>query len=181
MELIRAQKIAEDIISRLSPYCERIEVAGSIRRKKPEVGDIELVCIPKIITIRDGLFDTKKIRHPGFAAEMKEIVILKGDPSEGKYIQFNLPQGIKLDLFTATSENWGTILLIRTGDWKYSKYFMGTLLPQHGYRQKDGYVWKGNKIIPVPEENDVFALVGMAWILPENRIAKGHVMPGVVP
>jgi DNA polymerase/3'-5' exonuclease PolX len=45
MELQQAQKIASQVIQTLKPFCERIEVAGSIRRKRPFVHDIDLVCI----------------------------------------------------------------------------------------------------------------------------------------
>ncbi len=47
MQLDKALEIAEKTKELLAPYCERIEIAGSIRRKKPEVKDIELVAIPK--------------------------------------------------------------------------------------------------------------------------------------
>ena len=40
--------ITERLVSILAPFCERIEIAGSLRRLKPEVGDIELVVIPKL-------------------------------------------------------------------------------------------------------------------------------------
>ncbi len=48
MKLDKALEIAERTKKLLAPYCERIEIAGSIRRKKPEVKDIELVAIPKL-------------------------------------------------------------------------------------------------------------------------------------
>ncbi|GAI23919.1 unnamed protein product [marine sediment metagenome] len=43
MELERAQKIASEVITRLAPYCKKIEVAGSVRRRKPRVKDIDFV------------------------------------------------------------------------------------------------------------------------------------------
>ncbi len=46
MELEHAQIIASEIIDRLEPCCERLSVAGSIRRRRPLVHDIDLVCIP---------------------------------------------------------------------------------------------------------------------------------------
>ncbi|MBA7693801.1 hypothetical protein ES703_102390 [subsurface metagenome] len=48
MELERAQRTAEAVVKRLSPYCkkDKIAVAGSVRRKKPQVRDIDLVLIP---------------------------------------------------------------------------------------------------------------------------------------
>ena len=46
MELERARKIADAVVKRLSSYCQKIEVAGSIRRQKPWVKDVDLVLIP---------------------------------------------------------------------------------------------------------------------------------------
>lgn len=40
MNLLGARKIAGDVKDSLSPYCKRIEIAGSIRREKSDVNDI---------------------------------------------------------------------------------------------------------------------------------------------
>ena len=53
MELEKARAIAEELKSLLEPGCERIPIAGSIRRRKSDIGYIELLCIPKY----DGLAD----------------------------------------------------------------------------------------------------------------------------
>jgi DNA polymerase/3'-5' exonuclease PolX len=42
MDYVQALAIAEQTRTALAPYCERIEIAGSIRRQKPQVKDIEL-------------------------------------------------------------------------------------------------------------------------------------------
>jgi hypothetical protein len=48
MNLPLATLYAQQIVTWLTPFCERIEIAGSIRRQRPIVNDIDLVCIPKI-------------------------------------------------------------------------------------------------------------------------------------
>lgn len=45
--LSEAKTIALEIYELLKPHCERIKIAGSIRREKAFVNDIEIVCIPK--------------------------------------------------------------------------------------------------------------------------------------
>lgn len=45
--LAQARAVADLLVSYLAPACERIEIAGSIRREVPEVKDIELVAIPR--------------------------------------------------------------------------------------------------------------------------------------
>ncbi len=55
MELSKASIIAESIKRLLTGTCTRIEIAGSIRRRKQEVGDIEILCIPKYGDFGDRL------------------------------------------------------------------------------------------------------------------------------
>lgn len=49
-----ALTIAELVVAQLAPHCERIQIAGSIRRKSRTVKDVEIVCIPK--PYETGLF-----------------------------------------------------------------------------------------------------------------------------
>ncbi|GAI99638.1 unnamed protein product [marine sediment metagenome] len=47
MELEKAKVIARKVVKELSPYCDKIQVAGSVRRQKPTVKDIDIVLIPR--------------------------------------------------------------------------------------------------------------------------------------
>ena len=47
MPLVTARVLAERIVDELRPFCERIEIAGSIRRRRPLCGDVDLVALPK--------------------------------------------------------------------------------------------------------------------------------------
>lgn len=167
MKLAEARKIAEWVRDELMPYCARIEIAGSIRRQRPEIGDIEIVAIPK--TTDTGLFaGYDAIVDPGFCAIVNRWPAVKGKPT-GKYTQRILPDGIILDLFIARPENWGAIFLIRTGDLWYSKKFMGTILPSHGYRMCNGYVTQNGKRVSVPEEIDLYRITETPYCRPEER------------
>ena len=56
MKLQPAQDIASDIIQALRPGCEVIQDAGSLRRLKPDVKDIEIVYISKTSSVQMDLF-----------------------------------------------------------------------------------------------------------------------------
>ncbi len=174
MELHKAEKIAQKYVDLLAPYCERIEIAGSARRKKPEVGDIEIVCIPMqeiVIEKTEDLFYESKHNyqvHHGFVEEVNKLEKVKGEPT-GKYTQRILPEGIKLDLFMANKDNWGYILAIRIGPDGYSKYLADTWVRQ-GYKGVDGMLTKNGVPIPVPEEKDLFWLLGLEYVEPEYRL-----------
>lgn len=90
-----AHSIAVRVLELLRPHCIRCEIAGSIRREKSEVRDIEIVAIPK--PYQTGLF------QDGIAEIVSQWQKVKGELEYGKtkYTQRILPEGIKLDLFFA--------------------------------------------------------------------------------
>jgi len=156
MELEKAKLIADKYIQKLSPYCVRIEVAGSIRRSKPEVKDIEIVCIR----------NTRKLFD--FVAEINKLKKIKGEPT-GKYTKRELPEGIILDLFFAIPENWGLIFAIRTGSASFSHNVLGKSWVKAGYKSVNGILMKRNEPKPIFEERELFDLLGIEYIEPEQR------------
>lgn len=160
MEYLKALKIAEKVKNLLSPYCERIEIAGSIRRKKPEVKDIEIVAIPK--PYDTGLFES------GVATIVNKWQKVKGE-LPCKYTQRILPEGIKLDLFFAERGNWGLIYAIRTGSADYSHKVLATEWVKRGYKSENGFLMSKGKQILIPEEKDLFNRIGISFVEPELR------------
>ena len=160
MKLEEAQVIANKIKAELATHCERIEIAGSIRRKKPDVGDIEIVAIPKPYDI--GLFES------GIATIVKQWKKVKGE-LPCKYTQRILPEGIKLDLFFAEHDNWGNIYAIRTGSKDYSHLELASTWSYMGYKSEGGYLFRDGERIAVREEEDLFKLLGIPFVEPEQR------------
>jgi DNA polymerase/3'-5' exonuclease PolX len=163
--LADALERAEWICDLLAHHCTRIEIAGSIRRKKPEVGDIEIVCIPK--PYQTGLFED------GFAAVVNQWKKVKGEPEYGKmkYTQRILPSGIKLDLFVAHPDNFGLLMGIRTGSAEFSKKILADGWVKAGYNGVNGFLVKRDTGIQVEvrEEIDLFKMIGIDYVEPENR------------
>lgn len=168
MELKQAQEIACALLDLLSPYCDKIEIAGSIRRKKDFVKDIELVCIPKKDSIKD-LFGNESETIHSFHAVLSEFTINKGNTRNGKYIQFET-QGINVDLFTASKENFGLTLAVRTGSATFSHTVLAKGWVKNGYTSKENMLYKNGIAYPVYTEKDLFDLIGIEFIAPENRV-----------
>ncbi len=161
MKLEEALEIANKVKDELEPHCDRIEIAGSIRRKKPYVGDIEIVAIPKYYNV--GLFES------GIATVVKKWKKIKGE-LPCKYTQRMLPEGIKLDLFFATPENWGHILAMRTGSARFSHKVLATGWVKKGYKSKKGILHDSwDDPIKIKEEKDLFDLIGEDYVKPEDR------------
>ena len=172
--LEKMQYLAEDFVRLLRPYCTRIEIAGSIRRKRSEVGDIEIVCIPKSLMVPSGdlLDPLKEVRVPGFVTIIENYEKVKGDPAKGKYTQRILPGGIKCDIFIAERSNWGYILVLRTGGATFNKFLMSPSgFPAHGYKCIGGQIVRAcdNIVMPTYEEEDVFKLLNTKFIRPQFR------------
>ena len=119
----QAKAIADSIVILLEPFCDICLIAGSIRRKKEIVGDIEICCLPKQIEIEEGdLFESKTIKVVDI--KFGDVVnglgkIVKGK-YDGKYMQIELPQGLNLDLFMPDDFDFYRQYVIRTGSSDYS-------------------------------------------------------------
>src|SRR3990172_9713807 len=108
MELKTAVKIANEIITLIKPYCSRIEIAGSTRRGKNIVHDLELVAIPVNINTLKNKLGMHLLSMQG---KNKSNPFIKAGE---RYIQFKY-KNEQIDQFLASEDNWGLIYLIRTG------------------------------------------------------------------
>lgn len=186
MDNATAKQIATNIISVLRPACERIEIAGSIRRGKPQVKDIEIVCVPAD-TRAMAVFGKKR----AFESMFEELVhdwallakwsVLKNGR---RYKQFENPERtIKLDLFIVRPPaQWGVLYAIRTGPAEFSQWLVtprakGGALPDN-CKVADGHVLQYDtatddpRAIALPEEQDLFDFLGLDWMEPSERAAR---------
>lgn len=152
--------IAERLKGELAPHCYRIEIAGSIRRKKSECKDIELVAIPK--PYDTGLFES------GLATVVNKWQKVKGE-LPCRYTQRLLPEGVKLDLFFASPENWGLIFALRTGSADFSHKVLAGTWVGLGYHSAGGMLRRQGREVAVHEEEDLFSMLHLAWVSPEER------------
>lgn len=177
MEYKEAKAIAEKWVQLLTPACERIEIAGSIRRSQAEIGDIDIVCKPHTMTEPDLFGQPIEVNFLeefiyNAAREDHATFLLNGP----KHKRLALPEGIKLELWIVRPPaEFGAIFLIRTGPEDFSHWIVtprriGGGLPSY-LREKDGALWRYDRKIPTPEEVDFFKAIGMEYIAPERRQA----------
>lgn len=189
--LAEATEMANAIVTMLRSCCERIEIAGSIRRKCDTVGDIEIVCVPKIepgqpdmfgdATSDSNLLDIEIATLLGCAGAIAHRLDKNGRRSCGPRYKRLTYNGFPLDLFSVLPPaQWGVIMAIRTGPAEFSKRLV-TAQP-FGWmpvtnRVRDGVLWRVDpadvsaflNVIDTPEEKDFFAAIGLDWIAPEDR------------
>lgn len=183
MLLEHAKAIAEELVIQLAPHCERIQIAGSIRREKPEVKDIEIVAIPKPYEV--GLFEsgiaTVVNRWPKVKGELPckytqrvidtRVTLSEVEGRNETSTSLSLTPTIKLDLFFATPANWGLILAIRTGSAEYSHKVLANGWVRKGYTSENGVLFHKTRKWErkVTEEWELFQLIGINMPEPKDR------------
>lgn len=161
MNYAEAKTIVDELIAVMQPYCERIEIAGSTRRKKEKVHDIEICLIPKNKNKLFNVLGTFLLKHN------KNF---KYNKNGEKYKQFIYKEA-QIDMFIGKPDNWGLLFTIRTGSAVFSTKILSTWkrVSNGGY-SKDGYLYNGkDEIVFTPEEEDVFRLCKMDWVEPVRR------------
>ena len=182
MDYILGKKYAEEIMELLWDSCDRIEIAGGIRRKKEEPHDIELVLQPTFLPTVDA-FGNTDYENTANVLDYKIKDLLKsgtlspGDPDKAgkkapcgeKYYRLKY-KNEKLDIFSVIDPaQWGTLFLIRTGDADFSHEFVLRLW-KFGLKSVDGHIENAmGQTIDTPEEEDCFKLLKMPYIEPEQR------------
>lgn len=180
MKYADALVIAERIVDHLRPVCERIEIAGSLRRKREDVHDIDLVLTPRFKTNLD-MFGNPTTSHSLLDEQLRGLGTLKKNGPRQK--QILLPEGIHCELWIVLPPaQWGAIMVIRTGPGDYGRWLVtskreGGALPSH-LKEKGGALWNSTTMLETPEEGDFFRALGLAPVAPAERRAKwvGHIV-----
>jgi DNA polymerase/3'-5' exonuclease PolX len=171
-----ALSLAELLERRLAPSCERILIAGSIRRRKSEVGDIELVAQPKLTPELD-MFGLETGNQYSQLDDALSGLSTEGYTKNGdKYKQFSY-EGVTVDLFIATRETWGAIATIRTGSADFTHWLVtskrhGGGCPS-GLKVREGRVCYENVSGPAFDtstEEKFFQVLEQRWVEPIERV-----------
>ncbi len=173
---------AEEIVDCLSGYCERVVIAGSLRRKREEVHDIEILYIPKIVRrpsdhdlFADVLIDSASEFLDGL---LKADLLSKRPNKNGVFawgpknkLAIHVPSGIAVDFFATDEEKWWVALVIRTGG-KDTNLKLTTGAQAKG-RSLNAYgcgvTNSDGSITRASSERHVFELCGVPYLEPTQR------------
>ena len=185
MDIGAAKSYAKLFILSICDFCEKVEIAGSIRRGKPKVHDIEVLATPVFTTIEQVLIDGVKretvnslhmrmlrLRQDGIVTADRMRKDKHKDPFGERYYRINYnftDLKIPVDLFVVIPPaQWGTQLLIRTGCAEFSHWVVSRRIDQ-GLRFKDGHLEKNGSVIDTPTEESVFEALNLMYMPPERR------------
>ncbi len=192
LPLQHAQSLTARLLTLLAPVCERIEPAGSLRRQRTHVHDIEFVVIPKMIAkpgaVQQSLFSTQPPEMISALGPALEMLVGKNESSirwpekrslDGKKqkrfeveIKRDSNTWIEVELWITSKMQFDGILLLRTGPAEFSKHMvtsqvLGGPLP-YGWRRHQGYMTHDGQRVPITEQ-EWFELCGYKYHRPEKR------------
>ncbi len=182
---VDAMAVYEKLAVILQPVCERITYAGSLRRGKAMVGDLELLLIPKIalesnpdsllpelheVNLTDRLIDS--LVSSGLLGKR---INSRGSATWGPQnkLAIHLPSKIPVDIFSEPDPRcWFRSLVIRTGGKETNlSLTMGAKAMKrtlHAYGSRCCEYSDGTVLVPATE-SEVFEFCGQKYRLPKDR------------
>lgn len=161
MLLGEALPIAEEVVENLRPMVEKISVAGSLRRMKETVGDIDILAVsenPKVVM--DAFSNLPQVEDVALKGKTKTTVYLEGD--------------LQADLRVVESGSFGAALQYFTGS-KDHNIHLRSIAQRMGLKINEYGVFEGDEKIAGEKEEQIYELLGMAYIAPELREDAGEI------
>jgi len=163
MLLAGAWPLAESIAQRMRgiPGVEQVEVAGSFRRRRETVGDLDLL----VTGGRPEAVMKALTGHP-------EVLEVLGEGETKSSVR--LKNGLQVDLRLVPRASYGAALLYFTGS-KEHNIELRRIAIDKGWSLNEYGLTHGDKTIAGRTEEEVYRALGLEWIPPELREARGEI------
>ena len=160
-----AWPVAFDLLEDLQASCPDVldaTVAGSLRRMRSTIGDIDLLASSRAPdAVMRAFVELPTVANVVLSGETKTTV--------------RLQNGLQADLRVLEPDHWGAALQYFTGSQSHNVRVreiaqkQNLSLSEYGFKREDG------TLMPCPEEADVYETLGMSWIPPELREDRGEI------
>lgn len=160
LDLREAEKTAAIVNDSIEPLCEKLEIAGSIRRKKAKIHDIDFVVLAK--SDNDWLKINEKLRQLKAKPNCAGNSVIKAYvPCENVFFQ--------VDFYRAQASTFGIHLLVRTGSADHNMWLAGQAFSK-GMRLKYSQgLLKDDLPVAGGDEAGVFGALGLPCPVPCDR------------
>ena len=157
LEYAKAKAVALQVEEAIKPLCNKLKIVGSIRRKKPQVGDCDFVVLATDSNWAKIVPTLRKSKVICSGPSLTKVNI----PVEGGFFQ--------VDFYRATPKTFGIQELIRTGSADHNMWLAGYALSK-GYRLKYSTGLMKDEIAVAGEtEESVFSALGIPCSEPQQR------------
>ena len=139
---------------------DRVEIAGSYRRRRDTVGDLDLLATAKSgVAVMDRFVAYPEVAETLAKGETRASVLLRS--------------GIQVDLRVVGPDCFGAALHYFTGS-KAHNVAVRRMAQRKGLKISEYGVFRGSRRIAGDTEESVYAAVGLPWIAPELREDRGE-------
>ncbi|MFW6064990.1 MAG: DNA polymerase/3'-5' exonuclease PolX [Candidatus Natronoplasma sp.] len=154
--------VAEEIINHLESKADRIEKAGSLRRWKETIGDIDILATGNSEELMDAFADYEEVEDVLVKGETKTSVRLRG--------------GVQADLRVVDKESFGAALQYFTGA-KEHNVPLRQIAIDKGYKLNEYGLFRkeDDEKIAGETEEDIYNSLSLDWIEPELRENRGEI------
>jgi DNA polymerase (family 10) len=169
--LAEAERLVEPLLAylRAVPQVELLEVAGSYRRRKETIGDIDLVAVAaEAVPVMEAFRAYAAVREVSMAGETRSSVVLRS--------------GLQVDLRVVPRDCYGAALLYFTGSKEHNVKLRrraverGLTISEYGVFEVDPALPEGSgRRLGGREEDELYRAVGLPWIAPELREDRGEI------
>lgn len=180
---------AAQIVHWLDLYISRAQIAGSIRRERPRCGDVDIVCIPKLVATKTGLFAEDTRVENTLLTYLKNYVkrggndpkspikpqwlARQGEPGpepqwDAQNLLLELPK-CQLDLWCANNENFATRLMCRTGSKEHNIWLASRAKALGGHWNPYKGLTFAGRLLETPTEEAIYQALKLPFIEPRHR------------
>jgi DNA polymerase/3'-5' exonuclease PolX len=159
---MEASKIAQEMVKILDPVCSKIVVVGSLRRMKKDIGDIDILTMPRNPKdLDDVLVKVLTGKVTGIGGGWQAI---------GEFM------GIKINVLKSTPSAWGASILHATGPAEFN-INLRSIAHNRGYLLNQWGLWMGDSWICGSSEEEIFRQLGFRYVEPQYRSEKNALKP----
>ncbi|MBI3539763.1 MAG: DNA polymerase III, partial [Candidatus Eisenbacteria bacterium] len=163
MLLAAAWPVAETLVAHLKAVhgVKQVEAAGSLRRRKESVGDLDIV-------VTGG--SSEAVMEAFVTHAYVADVLGRGETKSS----VRLGNGLQVDVRHVPAGAFGAALLYFTGSKEHNIELRKIALEQ-GMSLNEYALTKGDTVVAARTEADIYAALGLAWVPPELREMVGEI------
>ncbi|MDP6561864.1 MAG: nucleotidyltransferase domain-containing protein [Candidatus Peribacteraceae bacterium] len=137
---------------------DRVDVAGSFRREKETVGDIDILLVTTA---------PEKVSDAIAALKIVRDIAVKGE----KKISFDLHNGLRVDVRLVKADQWGAALMYFTGS-KEHNIAVRKVAMKKGWKLNEYGLFDGEEVVASKEEKDIYDALDLRYFEPVERVGS---------
>src|SRR3989344_3364863 len=155
--------VAREVLQKLENLkeVEKVSIAGSLRRRKETIGDVDFLVVSK---------NPKKVMD--FFVKLPGVEKIWGQG--GTKASVHMKSGYDMDLRVVSEKSYGSALQYFTGSQDHN-IATRKIASDKGLKLSEWGIFRGKKQIMGKTEEDVYRALGMAWVPPEMRENTGEI------